>query len=165
MRMISDQASTRDIIRSFANLTPEKVIRGKYPSMVRLKNEMGRDKTEQAVAILVLDASVAFGEEIDKDSALDLAAEIQTEYYYLTLEDCYVVLNRLKRQPIYGKLNLNKILTAFEQYNAERLQKAAEMNYNHHLAEKENPNADDRNVSLLKSPIKQARKQTKKRSK
>lgn len=161
MQMISDQASTREITRSFADLTPEKVIRGKFPALSRLKKEMGQEKTEQAVAILVLDASVAFGEEIDKESALDLAAEVQTQYYYMSLEDCYVVLNRLKRQPIYGKLNLNKILSAFEQYQKERIQKAEEMNYNHHLAEKENPDADDRDISLLKSPLKQTKKRRK----
>jgi hypothetical protein len=151
MQMISDNASTREIARSFSNLTPEKVIRGKYPSLVSLKTKIGQEKTEKAIAILVGDAAVAFGEKIDYELALDLAAEIQTEYYYLTLEDCYIVMNRLKRQPLYGKLTLNKILTAFEQYTTERINTAAEMNWNKHLAEKENPNAADRNISPLNS--------------
>jgi len=121
--------------------------------MARLKVTQGQEKTENAIAVVIGEAAVAFGERMDVEDALDLAAEIQTEYYYLTLEDCYIVMSRLKRQPLYGKLTLNKILTAFEQYTAERVNTAANMNWNKHLAEKENPNAADRNISPLKSNV------------
>jgi len=151
--MISEDVSTRDITRNFASLTPERVLRGNYPSMVRLKLTEGQETTEKAIAVVVGTAAVAFGEKMDWEMTLDLAAEIQTEYYYLTLEDCYIVMNRLKRQPLYGKLTLNKILTAFEQYTTERVNTAANMNWNKHLAEKENPNAADRNISPLRSRV------------
>ncbi|MFW6370974.1 MAG: hypothetical protein ACOC10_07205 [Bacteroidota bacterium] len=158
MQMISEDASTREITRKFANLTPAKVLRGNYPSMVRLKITQGEETTEKAIAVVIGEAAVAFGEKMDWEVALNLAAEIQTEYYFMSLEDCYIVMNRLKRQPLYGKLTLNKILTAFEQYKQERIKTASEMNYNHHLAEKENPQAADREVSMLNSPVNPGRK-------
>ena len=151
--MISANASTREIARSFGSITPEKIIRGNYKSLASIKREIGQEKTEKAIAILIGDAAMAFGEKMDYELALDLAAEIQTEFYYMTLEDCYVVLSKLKRQPLYGKLTLNKILTAFEQYQEERINVAEKMNFNAHLAVKENPNANDRDISPLKSDI------------
>jgi hypothetical protein len=160
MRMISEDVSTREITRKFANLTPEKVLRGNYPTMVRLKITQGEETTEKAIAVVVGEAAVAFGEKMDWEVALNLAAEIQTEYYYMTLEDVYIVMNRLKRQPLYGKLTLNKILTGFEQYRQERIAKAADMNYNNHLANKEGADLDERSSSpeLLNRTIKKMRK-------
>lgn len=148
--MLSANASRREIARSFASITPETVIRGNYPSIVRLKLKKGEEKTEEAIAILINDAALAFGENMDEELLLELAAEVQTQYYYMSLEDCYLVLNRLKRQPLYGKLTLNKILSAFEQYQKERVQKAAEMSYNQHLANKENPNAYSRTLDTIR---------------
>lgn len=160
MQMISADASTREITREFANLTPEKILRGKaldkdkYPSMARLKVTQGQEKTENAIAVVVGEAAVAFGEKMNIEDALDLAADIQAEYYYLTLEDVYIVMKRLKRQPMYGKLNLNKILTAFEQYKEERINKAAKMNWNNHLADKESPNKPEPKFhNPLMSPV------------
>ncbi len=147
--MLSANASRREIARSFADITPETVIRGKYPSIVQLKHKKGEEKTEQAIAILISDAALAFGEEMDESLLLELAAEVQTQYYYMSMEDCYLVLNRLKRKPMYGKLTLNKILAEFEQYQTERMQKAAEMNYNEHLAQKENPDVYERESKPL----------------
>jgi len=134
MRMISANASNRELVRSFANLTPEKVVRGGFPSMALLKKEHGQDKIEDALAILIVEASLSFGDGFNKERAYDLAAEVITAYYYLTLEDCIIVLNRLKRTDIYGKFTPNKILAAFENYDKERFEIADELNYNKHLS-------------------------------
>ncbi|MBS2100690.1 hypothetical protein [Carboxylicivirga linearis] len=135
--MISAGASSRDLIKAFANLTPERVLGGNYKSMALIRKEEGEEKAEQALAILLADTALAFGESLTKEMALYFATEILNAYYWLSLEDCFIVLNRIKRGKLYGKLNLNTFLNAFETYNKERLNMADDLSFSKHLEIKE----------------------------
>lgn len=134
--MIFAGASNRDLVKQFVKLTPEKVLGGNYPSMAKIKKQEGEKKLSEALAIIIIETSVAFGEAMNQHIALDLAIEILTDYYYLTLEDCFLVLNRLKRTKVF-KLTINVVLTAFENYDNERLKIIDDNNYSQHLSIKE----------------------------
>ena len=134
MQMISEGTSRVEIARKYTSITPTTILNSNFPSLARLRKERSAEEVERAIAILLIDASRAFGEPIDKETALETAVEIHTRYYYLTLEDCYLVLSRMKSKPLYGKLSSNKFLTEFEAYGAERIQLADQMSYNNHLA-------------------------------
>lgn len=132
--MISAGASRAELVRHYATLTPEAILKQDVTSLARLRKEYGTNEVETALTIMVLDASMAFETAIDKQMALELAAELHSTFYWLSLEDCFVALQRLRRKPLFGKLDANKILAAFEEYNQERMTIADEISYNRHLA-------------------------------
>ncbi len=147
--MISAGASNRDLIKAFSKLTPEKILRGNFPCMSKLKKEEGEQKLTDALAIIIVEASLSFGEGMNETRALDLATEILTDYYYLTLEDCFIVLNRLKRTKVF-KFTINVVLTAFEKYDQERFKIIDDNNYSDHLSRKENRSNPTKTDDILR---------------
>ncbi len=146
--MISGGASNRELVKAFVKLTPEKVIGGNFPSMAKLKKEAGEKKLSEALAILLIDASLSFGDPMNKEQALDLSTEILTYYYYLSLEECMLVLNRLKRTKVF-KFTINVVLTAFDNYDHERLKIIDDNNYSNHLSIKETRTAGKSTQSII----------------
>jgi hypothetical protein len=134
MPMICAAASRAELVRHFANLTPEKVIENGYPSLARLKREHTIETVEAVVALLIVEGTAAFEKAIAKADAEELAAEICATYYCLTVEDCFVVMQRLRKAKLYGKLDPNKVLIAFDDYFNERMAIAENMTMNSHLA-------------------------------
>ncbi len=154
--MIFAGASNRDLIKAFSKLTPEKILGGNFPCMSKLKKEEGEQRLTEALAIIIIDASWSFGEGMNKERALDLATEILSDYYYLTLEDCFIVLNRLKRTKVF-KFTINVVLTAFEKYDQERFKIIDDSNYSKHLSKKENRSNTTKTDDILRL-IKQSNK-------
>ncbi len=130
--MLFAGASNREIIRQFATLTTEKIIRSKFPSIALIRRKNGEEKTEKALAVLLADSAMAFGEELSPEQALYFASEISSEFYFLTFEECFIVLQKLKKSKLYGKLCLNTFLTAFDDYANERMKIIERINYNEH---------------------------------
>lgn len=139
MPMLSDNVSRRDILRHFSGLTFKKVLEGQFPSISTLRLNYGAPEMERVLAIMILDAAKAFGDNLTPDDGLELATEIQSMYYYLSLEDCFIVLQKIKRQKLYGKFCLNTVLQAFDEYDKDRFTKADEINYNKHQKVKDEP--------------------------
>lgn len=135
--MILGGASNRELIKVFANITPERVLGGNFKSMALIRKEEGEEKAERALAILIADTAMAFGESLNEKQAFYFSTELLNAYYYFSLEDCFIVLNRIKRGKLYGKLTLNVFLNAFETYNKERLKLADDMSFSKHLEIKE----------------------------
>ena len=135
-QMISEGASNRKLIRQFVKLTPEKILRGNFPSMALLRKNEGEQKLSEVLAIILIETSLSFGDGMNKETAFDLATEILVDYYYLSLEDCFVVLNRLKRAKVF-KFTINVVLNAFENYDNERLKIIDDNSYSQHLSIKE----------------------------
>lgn len=137
MQMICDQASNRELVKTFSKLTPETIIGGDFPSLAVLRRNYNEETIENALSLLIVEASEYFGEGFSTKQAFNLSSEILSNYYYLSLEDCILVLNRLKRTTIYGKLTLNHVLSLFDAYDSERTQIVNDNNYNQHLSYKE----------------------------
>jgi len=134
--MICAGASKVSLIRTYGSMSMEQVLHANFPSLGRLTAQHGQEKTETALAVLVLEASAAFEGSFDKETSLELAAEIKAKFPYLTLEDCYVCLQEMKAEKVIYKLTPNKVLAAVDNYVERRISKAAEQSLNRHLATK-----------------------------
>jgi len=137
MQMLSGGASKSELVRALGHLSLERILEASYPSLSQLAAAHGADKCEKALAVILLEASSAFEGSFDKDTALELAVELKARYYYLSMEDCYVCLQELKGQKLYGRLTPNKVLAAMSDYAERRLEQAALQSLNRHLAQQE----------------------------
>ena len=157
MQMISGGTSRVEIARRYGAITPATILKGSFDSLARLRKERSPEEVETALAILLIDASRAFDSLLDKETAFEIAIAVHTRYYYLTLEDCYLVLERMKTKIIYGKLTMNKFLAEFEAYAAERIEMADDISYNSHLATSDagpNRGCDTATVKEIMKPFK-----------
>jgi hypothetical protein len=133
MQTILEGASKVDIVRQYGNLTIGDVAGQGYPALSGLAKEHGPEKVERSLAILLVEASSYFSETLDKETALELAVDVRKDNYWLSLEDCYIVTQRLKKSKLYGKLTPNRILNEFETYREERMQHSIKKRENEHL--------------------------------
>lgn len=136
MQMLLEKASKTDLVRQFNSITLPAILEGSYPVIGGLKREHGLEKVEKVVKIMVLDLSTAFGDELNA-VADELAIEIASLHYNLTLEDLYLVFKQLKATPIYGKMTQNKVLVAIDKHWNERMEAAENINYIKHLEKKQ----------------------------
>lgn len=136
LQVISEKTS-REITKQFGSLTTEKILEGNYPSLAKIKKEKGEEYSEKITAVLVLDTAKFFDSNMDIETAKDVAVEIGTMHYYLTLEDLFIVLQEMKQSEQFGKLTPHKILVACKKYSENRMETAAKINYNKHLQLKE----------------------------
>lgn len=137
MQMISDQKSSTELIRAFANITVGDVVGAGYPPISGLKKEYGVEKIESVIAILIVEGTALFDKSINKAQALELAAEIASTYYYLTLEDLYIVLKEFRKSKQFGAISAAKILSATAEYDRERINIAEKRAIDAHLNTKD----------------------------
>ncbi|TNE29187.1 MAG: hypothetical protein EP346_06915 [Bacteroidetes bacterium] len=137
------EATKADIAKEFSSLTLERVAENKYPSLTRIKHDQGVDKPGRALAILIIEASTSFGDEVlDKDTALEVAYEVISNVGMLSLEDCYVCLREMKSEKQFGKLNANKVLVKFKDYAERKMAHHERMSISKHMANKHPDNAN-----------------------
>lgn len=144
MEMLINKANNSDIIKAMAGITIADTA-GKFPSISQLNLLYTPQRVETAITALIVDAGGYFENTLTPTQARDVAVEISTQYYYLSLEDVYLALQRLKSGQIYGKLTPNKLLNAATTYANERLELAAQRSLNAHLAQKDSRLNYDKN--------------------
>lgn len=132
MRQVLEGATAHDLIRHWSNLTVGHILDRGYPPIAGLRNTYGADKVEKVMTLLIIEASESFAERFTRQQAGVIAATVITEYYWFTLEDLYLVLHRLQRKPMFGKLTPNKVLSELAEYREERLNLAAMRNVEDH---------------------------------
>lgn len=144
LTMISSKKSSADIIRTLGRLTVGDVLKARFPAISYLKRLHGTERIETVLTIMVIETSGYFEAAIPEAQARQLAAEIETAYFYLSLEDIYVALQGLKHTGQYGKLTPNKLLHHVAHYTAQRLELSAQRSLDEHLSQKDNRiNHDD----------------------
>lgn len=134
---VLEKSSNRELVRSYGNLSMEKVLEGDYPSMSALRRHYGRETIENTVAVLVQDASSYFDKTLSDEQSKDIGAEVLASYPSLMLEDLFVMLQDLKQTELYGKLTPNKILSRCKKYFEKRTELAGQKSLSDHLAKKE----------------------------
>lgn len=137
MQIILEGNSNRQLVRKYGNMSLDKVLEAKPPGLARLSKLHGDDKVEKVTGILIQEASAYFDSPFNEEISLDLSVEVKTAYPFLSMEDLFVCLQELKRKSIYGKLTPHKLLEQIDKYAEKRINRAAEINYNKHLALKE----------------------------
>lgn len=151
MEMMLRHQSSLEIIEAMRNLSVGDVLGKGYPAISGLKKTHGKQRVHHALAALISDTGAYFENSLTEAATIEVATEISLNYYYLSMEDVYILLNRLKRTPLYGKLTPNKILTVADQYARDRLELAATRSVNDHLAKKENRvNYDDSDTEAIR---------------
>lgn len=123
-----------ELVRRYGDLTIGDVAGQGYPALSALAKHHGPEKVERCLSILLIEASSYFSDTLDKDTALEVAVDVRQAHYFLSLEDCYIVIQRLKQSTLYGKLTPNRILAEFKKYQEERLQHSITKRENEHLA-------------------------------
>jgi hypothetical protein len=138
MQLILEAKSKTDIITALGNLSVADVVDAGYPALAYLRRPdvYGPEAVINVLALLIIEGTSVYEAAIPKEAARELAIEISACYYYLALEDVYVVLQQLKRSNLYGKLTPAKILHAVETHTEERARIAAEKSLNEHLSHK-----------------------------
>lgn len=135
--MLVNKASKVDIIKAFAGISMKQVIVEKPITVGEIIRHYGEENATKAVVVLFADLSTSFGSDLKKDHLLELSAEVQSSLYKnLSLEDLYIICNRVKTSDIYGKLTVNKVLKEVKNYFDEKLNEVDNYNYNKHLETK-----------------------------
>lgn len=137
MQLILEGNSNRDLVRSHGSMTMVQAMNKHVPGIGKMVRSEGRERVEKVVAVMLQETSSYFDEQMGKEQALDIAAELTTKYAGIKLEDLWVCLNDLKSSEIYGKLTSNKVLSAMKKYMDRRLELAAQQSLNEHLARQE----------------------------
>ncbi len=137
MQLILEGNSNRDLVRQLGSMTMQQAIDKRVPGIGQMMRREGRAKVEKVVAVMVQETSAYFDEQMGKEQAVDIAAELTGKYAGVKLEDVWVCLNELKSSEIYGKLTSNKVLSAMKKYMDRRLELAAQQSLNEHLARQE----------------------------
>ncbi|MCZ2393400.1 MAG: hypothetical protein LC105_06070 [Chitinophagales bacterium] len=139
--MISERASKLQLIEQYASLTLSKIIDNAYPSVAVLARMHGKDKVDNAMAVIISDLNTSYGGDMDKEAILETVVEIRSGITCnLSLEDLYLICSQLKKSNTF-KLKVPAILKAVHQHLDEKTDRIVEINYNKHLAYKHN---DDR---------------------
>ena len=134
MQLISDGADKAGILKALSSLVVADILGAGYPTIAALRKPEihGPQRVHGVLASLIVDASGYFEQAIDKETAIELAIEIGAEFYYLTLEDVFVCLQKLKREKVYGKLTANKVLNAMSLYAEGRISLAEQKSLEAH---------------------------------
>ena len=131
MQMALEKASNVDLIRSFANLTVEKIAEGSYPSFGALTKVHGLAKVENVSSMLFLDLSATFNDELSPEQVQELSVEISSGIFRnLSLEDIYLVCRKIKKKKNHKKLNVNFVLLALEEHFDEKCEAVLKHNIN-----------------------------------
>ncbi len=155
MKMVIAGASNVDMIRQFGKISIHQIVSSKFPKIGELRRVQGLKKTESAIGILLSQLSRSFDNALSRDDIMELCAEITSSHLLsLTLEDIFFVCRNIKRTNQFGKLNLNKVLSALDKHLNERCMVAGELSRKLH--EKANADASAQSPALL--PMQQHRK-------
>lgn len=125
MEMVAAKASRLDIVKHFSKMTMFDIIRNKEKKGFRqLTKKHGEEKVINAIALLLRDTSNNYDKVWSKDKCQECAIDLYySEYYYLSLEDLFVLLKEVKENESFFTLpNFKKHLAKY----AERKLKAAE---------------------------------------
>lgn len=158
---VLEKTSKMELIRTFASLTPAKILNGNFPSIAKLARQYGKEQVEKVNAVLFADLSSSMDGDLDQEQISEICVELNSEFmlYNLTIEDIYYVCRQIKTSELYGKLTVNKVLKALRKHAEERTTLAITLNENEHLATKEPMDAGSRNneVQQFKQQMRDAK--------
>lgn len=140
--LMKQQANNVEIMRHYGTMTIKDIVAAdNLKGLRQLATEHSEKVTITAVGVLLIDASKSFDKKWSMDKAKEVATEIYfSKYYYLSLEDIYVVLNRIKEyEHQFNAVILRKNL---RKYAEIRLTLAEKATYNKHLANEYNDKSE-----------------------
>lgn len=148
MQLILEGSSNRELVRTYGNMNMPVAMNAPQPAIGALVRAHGREKVEKTIAVMVIETAAYFDQEMGKEQAIDIAAEVTTRYPFLKMEDAWVVMSDVRSSETFGKLTSNKLLSAIRNYSEKRMQAAAQQSLNEHLARQE-PRAESTGSAKL----------------
>ena len=148
--LVLSGATKRELVMNFNKLTTKDILsnadrmitvtdsegnehkRKQYPSIAVIRKGIGEQKISAIIGKLIINVYQKFNNEMDEDTVFELAFEIQTDYYYLTIEDVYICLKELGRKREHKNMNSNIILREVESYSENRKEMAAQLSLEGH---------------------------------
>jgi hypothetical protein len=114
-------------------------VNSNYPTVGGLERMHGKYALKNSIAVILADLSSSFGGDLKKDEIMEIVAEVRSGLNRnITLEGLYVVCSEIKSSSIYGKLTVNKVLTAVKSHIKEQSNAHENNNYQQHLQSKTN---------------------------
>ncbi|MCT4559828.1 MAG: hypothetical protein N4A41_00470 [Crocinitomicaceae bacterium] len=145
-------ASKLELIRNNASLSLSKLADPSVPTLGQLTKENSPEKVEQCVGILISDLSESFDKDLKENQIEEIVVTICSGLNLnLKLETVYLACQKIKQQPNYGKLNVNKVLNTIQLVFEEQLNTVQQANLNKHLSVKENRQTGASNESFKKA--------------
>tara|TARA_R110000764_G_scaffold4073_3_gene16839 strand:- start:71 stop:631 length:561 start_codon:yes stop_codon:yes gene_type:complete len=106
--------------------TVNDVVNEKGIALAGLVNNVGRDTLQAIVEVHIwnLNASMNLQNKLNEIQVVEIAMELMSLYYYLGMEDIFLVFRKAKRGEygkIYGSLSMIDIFEWFNKYDQERM--------------------------------------------
>lgn len=101
------------------------VVKTDAMALSQLRNDLGKDSLLALLELHIwsLNESMNLNNKLSEFQVQEIATEILSIYYYLKVEDIYLIFRRAKRGEfgkVYGSLSMIDIFGWFEKYNEER---------------------------------------------
>lgn len=122
--------SPKNLQLEFKNVTTvTQALQTGSKSMVALKNEFSTKKVEALIKLQLIELNEILNlkRPLNEKQIDDIAVEIVSQWYYLTMADVYLIFRRAKigwYGEFYESINMPKILTWFRNYFDERCSEA-----------------------------------------
>tara|TARA_R110000744_G_scaffold87868_1_gene171462 strand:+ start:3021 stop:3578 length:558 start_codon:yes stop_codon:yes gene_type:complete len=115
-----------EMMRTHSHLkTVEDVVKNKGTALSGLSNTVGKDSLHALIEIHIwnLNSTMNLQNKLNEAQVMEIAVEIISMYYYLTMEDIYLIFRKAKRGEfgkVYGSLSMIDIFEWFTKYDNER---------------------------------------------
>jgi len=135
---VLEKASKRDLIRQFGTLSVQSIIKDEYPTIGQLKRTYPVKQLEKVCSVILADLSESFNGELEDDDIEEISAELNSTMIFLnlTIEDVFLACRDIKSSDTFGKLSVNKVLSAFKKHFDKRSNLIQNKNENEHLSHK-----------------------------
>lgn len=116
--------------------------RDKYPSLAVLRRDFGDTKIEAIIKLHLIDLceNVNLTRSLRDAQIENIAREIVSEYYNLTIADVHVIFRKAKTGEygdFFGSLDMPKVMTWFREYFSDRCALAAQESINNQVYDKD----------------------------
>jgi hypothetical protein len=135
---IIEKSSKIELIKQFSNLSIEKIVKEKTPSIGMLAKQYGEEVMQNVIGVVISDLNESFNGDLSRSNIEELIAEITTGFNRnITLEGIFITCKNLKYKNDTMKITLSKVLKAVINHHEEVMQLAMKLNYSDHLSKKE----------------------------
>lgn len=130
-----------ELIRTYSNLSIEKISESGCRNLHGLKREYGLEKVEVFVEVILNDLNSSFDGDLEKNQISEIIVEITSGFNAnISLEGIYLACRELKYNNTHGKITVNKVLKQLTKHLNDYVAYNETKNYNRYLSQKENPN-------------------------
>lgn len=116
--------------------TIQDVVKSDGIALSGLSKDIGRDRIQALIELHIwqLNSTMNLQNKLNETQVMEIAIEIMSMYYYLTMEDIYLIFRKAKRGEwgkVYGSLSMIDIFEWFSKYDLQRTELYVNKNTEH----------------------------------